>query len=283
MSRKTIPAFVSRKGKEKLVCVTSYDAPTAALLEAAGVDLQLVGDSVANVVLGYDSTIPVTMDEMVHHLGAVRRGAPGALVVADMPFGSYQPGPADAVRSAARFLKAGADAVKLEGGAEILGTVGALVAQGIPVMGHVGLMPQRVRASGGYRMQGRDAASAFTIFRAAAALDRAGAFAIVLESVPASLAARITRACAGPTIGIGAGPACDGQVLVFHDLVGLTPVPPPFAKAWAQGHAVFQRAVSEYAGEVRKGTFPVAGREHELDAAALADLDLRIGAHPEKP
>lgn len=283
MARKTIPAFVARKGKDKLVCVTSYDAPTARLLDAAGVDLQLVGDSVANAVLGHDTTIPVTMEEMLHHLRAVRRGAPEALVVADMPFGSYQPGPEEALRNAVRFLKEGAEAVKLEGGAEVLGTVRALVSHGIPVMGHVGLMPQRIRAAGGYRMQGRDAAAAFAIFRAAAALDRAGAFSVVLEAVPAQLARRITAALAGPTIGIGAGPDCDGQVLVFHDLVGLTAEPPRFAKAWAQGRKVFHQAVSEYAGDVRAGRFPVADDAHDLEAPALAELDARIGAHPEKP
>ena len=283
MSRQTIPAFVARKGKDKLVCVTAYDAPTAALLMEAGVDLQLVGDSVGNVVLGHDSTIPVTMDEMVHHLRAVRRGAPDALVIADMPFGSYQPGPEEALRNAVRFLKEGADGVKLEGGTEVLATIRACVAHGIPVMGHVGLMPQRVRAIGGYRMQGRDAASAFAIFRAAAALDRAAAFAIVLESVPAGLASRVTASCAGPTIGIGAGPGCDGQVLVFHDLAGLTSAPPRFAKAWGQGRKVLQDAVAGYATDVRAGRFPPADHEHDLDAKALADLDGRIGAHPEKP
>jgi len=283
VARKTVPAFVARKGKEKLVCVTSYDAPTASLLEEAGVDLQLVGDSVANTVLGHDSTIPVTMDEMVHHVRAVRRGAPDALVVADMPFGSYQPGPGDAVRNAVRFLKEGADAVKLEGGAEVLDAVRSFVQHGIPVMGHVGLMPQRIRASGGYKMQGRDAASAFAIFRAAAALDRAGAFAVVLEAVPAHLARRITAALTGPTIGIGAGPDCDGQVLVFHDLVGLTVAPPRFARAWAQGRKVFHQAVTEYAGDVRAGRYPAADAGHDLEPAVLADLDARIGAHPEKP
>ncbi len=283
MARKTIPAFAARKGKDRLVCVTAYDAPTAALLEEAGVDLILVGDSVANVVLGHDSTLPVTMEEMVHHLRAVRRGAPDGLVVADMPFGSFQPGPEEALRSAVRFLKEGADAVKLEGGAEVVDAVRACVAHGIPVMGHVGLMPQRIRAAGGYRMQGRDAASAFAVYRAAAALDRAGAFAVVLESVPAALSARITAAVAGPTIGIGAGPGCDGQVLVFHDLTGLTPAPPPFARAWAEGRKVLGQAVAGYAADVRAGRFPVADAAHDLDAAALADLDRRIGTHPPKP
>lgn len=283
MARKTVPAFIARKGKDRLVCVTAYDAPTAAILEEAGVDLQLVGDSVANVVLGHDSTLPVTMDEMVHHLRAVRRGAPEALVVADMPFGSFQPGPEAALSAAVRFLKEGADAVKLEGGHEVLGSVQACVAHGIPVMGHVGLMPQRVRSLGGHRMQGRDAESAFAIFRAATALDRAGAFAVVLESVPAALATRITAACHGPTIGIGAGPGCDGQVLVFHDLVGLTAAPPRFARAWGDGRKVFCEAVAGYAADVRGGRFPAVDAEHDLDAAALADLDGRIGAHPPKP
>jgi 3-methyl-2-oxobutanoate hydroxymethyltransferase len=274
-TKTTVPGVRARKGKAKLTCVTAYDAPTAALLDEAGIDLVLVGDSVGNVVLGYDSTLPVTMDEMVHHVRAVRRGLTRALLIADMPFLSYQPGVETAMRNAGRFLKEGADAVKLEGGAAVAATVAALVAAGIPVMGHVGLTPQSARQTG-YRAQGRDAAAAAGIWRGARALDRAGAFSIVLESVPAELARRVTRDCAVPTIGIGAGPYCDGQVLVFHDLVGLTASPPPFAKAWGRGLGEFRRAVAGYRRDVGSGRWPTARGGADLPAAELAELDAMI-------
>ena len=182
--------------------VTAYDAPTGALLDGAGVDVVLVGDSLGNVVLGHDSTLPVTMRDMLHHLRAVRRGVKRALLVADMPFLSYQAGVPDAIRNAGRFLKEGADAVKLEGGAEVLDSVRALLDHGIPVMGHVGYTPQRIREYGAPRVEGSTAGSAFRIWRAARDLDRLGTFSIVLEAVPVSLARRITESCSGPTIGI---------------------------------------------------------------------------------
>ncbi len=272
----TVPRVRGRKGEGRLVCVTAYDAPTAALVEAAGVEVILVGDSLGNVVLGYENTLPVTMDEMVHHLRAARRGTRRALLVGDLPFMSYQAGPADALRHAGRFLKEGADAVKLEGGLEVLPMVNAMVAQGIPVMGHVGLTPQRVREYGGYRAQGVTVAAAARIWQAAVALDRAGVFAIVLEAMPASLARRITAAVACPTIGIGAGPDCDGQILVFHDLVGLSPVPPPFARAWADGRRVFAKAVGRFARAVRGRGWPPRGRGAALPPGDLAALDRLI-------
>ncbi|MEK7475687.1 MAG: 3-methyl-2-oxobutanoate hydroxymethyltransferase [Candidatus Coatesbacteria bacterium] len=275
-TKMTVPGVRARKGGKALTCVTAYDAPTAALLDEAGVDLVLVGDSVGNVVLGYESTIPVTMDEMVHHVRAVRRGMSRALLIADMPFLSYQPGTEEAIRNAGRFLKEGAEAVKLEGGPEVAGTVAALVAAGIPVMGHVGLMPQRLRLLGGPRSQGRDAASAAGIWRGARALERAGVFAIVLESVPSELARRVTRDCAVPTVGIGAGPFCDGQVLVFHDLVGLTASPPPFAKAWGRGRLEFRRALAGYRRDVESGRWPSARGGADLPVAELAELDAMI-------
>ncbi|MEK7765956.1 MAG: 3-methyl-2-oxobutanoate hydroxymethyltransferase, partial [bacterium] len=197
----TIPALRARKSGAKLVCLTAYDAPTGALLDAAGVDVVLVGDSVGNVVLGLDSTLPVTMDDMLHHVRAVARGVRRALLVADMPFMSYQAEPADALRNAGLLIKAGAAAVKLEGGRETEPAVRALVASGIPVMGHLGLTPQRVHEFGGYRAQGKDAAAAHRIWREARLLDRLGVFAVVLECVPGALAGLSTRAVGCPTIG----------------------------------------------------------------------------------
>jgi 3-methyl-2-oxobutanoate hydroxymethyltransferase len=274
--RLTVPGVMARKGGAKLVSVTAYDAPTARLLDAAGVDIILVGDSVATTVLGYESTLPVTMEEMLHHVKAVRRGMERALLVADMPFLSYQPGPEDAIRNAGLFIKAGADAVKLEGGVEVAETVRRLTVAGIPVMGHVGLTPQKVLQFGGYRAQGKDAPGAYAVWQGAIAVGRAGAFSVVLESVPAALGRLVTRDCPVPVIGIGAGPDCDGQVLVFHDLVGLTPNPPKFARAYANGLAAFRGAVEAYSRDVRAGGFPAAAGGPEIPPAELADLERMI-------
>jgi len=274
----TAPAIRAMKGSGPIVCLTAYDAPTGALLDAAGVDLVLVGDSVGNVLLGYDSTIPVTMEDMLHHVRAVRRGVNRALLVADMPFMSYQSGKEDALRNAGRFLKEGADAVKLEGGSEIMESVAALIASGIPVMGHLGLTPQRVKEYGGYRVQGKEASAAFRIWRAAKALDHAGVFSIVLEAIPRALAGKITEACGAPTIGIGAGPDCDGQVLVFNDLVGLTPEPPSFAKPFARGREIFMKAVKSYAGKVRSGRFPGRRGGADMMESELKELDKMISS-----
>lgn len=273
--RVTVPAIRSRKAGEKIVCLTAYDAPTGALLDAAGVDVVLVGDSVGMAVLGYDSTLPVTMEEMLHHLRAVRRGVSRALLVADMPFMSYQSGERDALVNAGAFLKAGADAVKLEGGREIIPHVAALAAHGLPVMGHVGLTPQRVREFGGYRAQGRTAGDAARILRAAGELARAGSFSIVLECVPYELARRITADVPVPTIGIGSGPWCDGQILVFHDLVGLTAAPPPFVTPRGAASGEFRRAVESYRDDVRGGAWPGPGGGPVLSDADLAELDRR--------
>jgi len=272
----TVPVIRRSKGKRRLVSVTAYDAPTGAILDAAGVDIVLVGDSVANVVLGHDSTLPVTMEEMLHHVRATRRGVRRALLVADMPFLSYQATPGDAIRNAGRFIKAGADAVKLEGGLEMAGTVGAMVDRGIPVMGHVGLTPQKVREFGGYRSRGRDLAEALRIHRGAEAVAAAGAFAIVLESIPAALARLVTESVPVPTIGIGAGPSTDGQVLVFHDLVGLTIDPPWFVRSYARGHEEFLRAVGNFARDVRRGRFPPASRGPKMAAEDLKNLSALV-------
>jgi 3-methyl-2-oxobutanoate hydroxymethyltransferase len=243
---------------EKVTMITAYDAPFAQLFDAAGVDVLLVGDSLGMVVLGYDTTIPVTLDMMVHHTSAVSRAATRALVVADLPFLTYQTSVADAVKNAGRLVQeGGAAVVKLEGGRPVIDVVRRLVDIGIPVMGHLGLLPQSVHRLGGYRRQGTGAADADAIFADAMALDAAGACAIVLEMIPSDLAATITSAVGAPTIGIGAGPDCDGQVLVGHDLLGLTTGPvPPFARQYAQLSAVITEAVQRYVSEVRGGQFP---------------------------
>jgi 3-methyl-2-oxobutanoate hydroxymethyltransferase len=246
-----------RRG-EKIVMVTAADFSLARILDEAGVDVALVGDSLGMVALGYETTLPVTMEEMLVFTRAVARGARRALVVADLPFLSYQVSVEDACRNAGRFLKeGGAAAVKLEGGREVAPAVAAIVAMGVPVVGHVGLTPQSVHAMGGHRVQGRDEERALEILAGAQALQEAGACAVVLEGMPRGLAARITAALRIPTIGIGAGPACDGQVLVLHDLLGLWGgVKPKFAKRYAACGEEAGRAVRQFCAEVRGGQFP---------------------------
>jgi 3-methyl-2-oxobutanoate hydroxymethyltransferase len=245
--------------------VTATDCSFARIVDEAGVDVVLVGDSLGMAALGYDSTLPVTMDEMLVFTRAAARGATRALVVADMPFLSYQVSPEEARRNAGRFLKEGnAAAVKLEGGAEVAATVASIVAMGVPVVGHLGLTPQSVHAMGGYRVQGRDEARARQILDGARALEEAGAFSIVLEGVPRALAAQVTAAVGVPTIGIGAGPRCDGQVLTIHDLLGLYGGHrPKFVKRYAECGDEAVRAVKQYCDEVRGGLFP--DEEHSYD------------------
>ena len=255
----TVPAVRAtkcREGGDPLVMVTAYDTPGARIADAAGVDLILVGDSVANNVLGYEDTLRVTIDDMVHHTAAVARARPRALVVGDLPWMSYHLDPVDTVRNAARLVRAGAQAVKLEGGACRLPMVEALVSAEIPVMGHIGLTPQSVNAMGGYRVQGRSDGAAHTLTLDAKALAAAGCFALVLEGVPGSLGASITGALDVPTIGIGAGPDCDGQVLVFHDLLGFNDNPPKFVRCYAELGAAATAAVAAFAADVRAGSFP---------------------------
>jgi len=266
-ARITVPAVRSRKaaaGATPLVMVTAYDAPTARLADAADVDLLLVGDSLAMVVLGYDDTLSVTVDDMVHHTAAVGRTAPRALVVADLPWMSYHVSVEDTVRNAARLVRAGATAVKLEGGAKRLPMVRALVDAEIPVMGHLGLTPQSVHALGGFKVQGRRPEAADALVEDALALVDAGVFAIVLEAVPAAVARRVTEAVPVPTIGIGAGPACDGQVLVLHDLLGLEDrVLPRFVRRYASLRADGTDAVAAFAADVRSGAFPGPDETYE--------------------
>jgi 3-methyl-2-oxobutanoate hydroxymethyltransferase len=277
----TVPELLQRKSaaadsttnSKKIVCLTAYDYPTARLLDEAGVDVILVGDSLAMVVLGHESTLPVTLDEMLHHARAVRRGTKHALVVADMPFGSYHSDTAESLRNAVRFVKeAGVEAVKVEGGERRLELIARLTEAEIPVMGHVGLTPQSVNALGGYRVQGKTVDSAEQLLRDARAVEAAGAFAVVLEAVPRELATQITRELRIPTIGIGAGPDCDGQILVIHDLLGLTfEQTPKFARKYANVGEVISNAVREYCDDVRSGSFPSDAESYHSGPAAKKD------------
>lgn len=247
----------------RFAMLTAYDYPTARILDEAGIPVILVGDSLANVVLGHPTTLPVTMEEMLHHTRAVARGAPNALVVGDLPFLSYQASEEEAIRNAGRFLKeAGAHAVKLEGGHPEL--IERMVSAGIPVMGHLGLTPQSVHAMGGYRVQARTEEAAERLLADALQLEKAGIFSLVLEGVPSGVAERVTASIAVPTIGIGAGPHCDGQVLVLHDLLGLSfGKPARFVKAYADLRGEIERAVTAFREEVEGGAYP--GPEHSYE------------------
>jgi len=272
----TVPGILERKSAvfsqnsppAKITCLTAYDYPTARLLDEAGVDVILVGDSLAMVVLGYESTLPVTLEEMLHHTRAVRRGTRHALLVADMPYGSYHDDPMEGVRHAVRFVKeAGAEAVKIEGGERRMDLIERLVEAEIPVMGHIGLTPQSVNAFGGFRVQGKTEEAAERVLRDARAVEAAGAFSVVLESIPRELAARITAELKIPTIGIGAGPDCDGQVLVINDLLGLTfGHQPKFARRYADVGAIISRAAAEYCRDVQQGRFPSDEESYHLPA-----------------
>ena len=258
----TIPDLLEKKRQgEKITMLTAYDLPLARLLDQAGVDVILVGDSLGMVALGYSTTVPVTMEEMIHHARAVRRGVSRALLVGDMPFMSFNVSPGETIRNAGRFLQeAGCDAVKLEGGqgsVESLEAVECLIQAGIPVLGHLGLTPQTAGRTGGFRLRGKDPRDAARIFQAAVRLERAGCFGVVLECVPAELATRITRRLKIPTIGIGAGPGCDGQVLVTHDLLGLSgPFHPRFARVFARADTVITQAIQRFRQTVEDGSFP---------------------------
>jgi 3-methyl-2-oxobutanoate hydroxymethyltransferase len=264
---------------EKIVMVTAYDAPSARLADAAGVDLILVGDSAAMVVLGHDSTVPATVDELLVLTGAVTRGAKRPLVVADLPFGSFQVSDEGAVENAIRFVKeAGAEAVKLEGGAAMASRARSIVDAGIPVMGHIGLTPQSATALGGFKAQGRTAAKARQLFEDALALQAAGCFAIVLEAVPAQVAARVTEALHVPTIGIGAGVDCDGQVLVWHDMLGLYDGHAPrFVKRYAELAPTITSALASYAEDVRGRRFPEEQHTYSIPVEELELFEAEVG------
>ncbi|HEY5270078.1 MAG TPA: 3-methyl-2-oxobutanoate hydroxymethyltransferase [Anaerolineales bacterium] len=267
-ARKKITTLVFRQKKERgepIAVLTGYDYPTALALDQAGIDAILVGDSLGMVVLGYENTLPVTMDEMLHHCRAVARGARAALLIGDMPFMSYQVSTEEAIRNAGRFLQQGGmDAVKLEGGRERLNAIHAILGAGIPVMGHLGLTPQSVNLLGGFRPQGRTAVTAGRLLEDALLLEEAGCFSLVLESVPARLAEMISKKLTIPTIGIGAGAGCDGQVLVTHDLLGLFDrFTPKFVRKYADLHTEMQNAFTAYIVDVQGRAFPA--QEHTVE------------------
>jgi len=271
----TVPDLIAMKREgRRITMMTAYDAAFARLVDQAGIDVILVGDSLGMVVLGYPTTVPVTMDDMVRHAAAVSRGTQRPLLVGDMPFGSYQASAEDALRNAARFLKeAGMDAVKVEGGTEVVDTVRTLTANGIAVMAHVGLTPQRVAQLGGFKVQAKTARAARRLIDDALALEDAGAFSIVLESVPAPVATLATERLDIPTIGIGAGVDCDGQVLVLHDVLGLFgEFKPKFAKRYADIGAQVADALREFDREVRDGSFPTAEHSFTMKDSELASL-----------
>jgi len=275
----TAPGLLQRKSSaagshttaKKITCLTAYDYPTSRLLDEAGVDVLLVGDSLAMVVLGHESTLAVTIEEMLHHTRAVRRGTKRALVVADMPYGTYHGDLSESVRNAVRFVKeGGAEAVKIEGGERRLELISRLTEAEIPVMGHVGLTPQSVNALGGYKVQGKTQNAAEQVLRDARAVEAAGAFAVVLEALPRELAAQITEDLKIPTIGIGAGPDCDGQILVVHDLLGLTfGQPPKFARHYANVGEIISQAAREYCTDVQSGAFPADKESYHGQAVVI--------------
>lgn len=262
-TKTTILGLKNKKAKgEKITMLTAYDYSTAAMIDEVGVDTILVGDSLGMVVLGYDSTVPVTMEDMLHHAKAVRRGVKFSFIIGDMPFMSYNVSREEAIRNAGRFIKeAGCDAVKLEGGTEMAATVKAVVEAGIPVCGHIGLTPQTATKLSGTRVQGKDDKTARALVQSARDLDEAGAFLLVMEMMPAAIAAEISRAVSMPTIGIGAGPGCDGQVLVTNDLLGLyEKFVPRFVKQYLKLAPTIKEALSAYVSDVKAGVFP--GPEH---------------------
>jgi len=286
MGKVTVPELLQRKtlaadsaNNKKITCLTAYDYAMGWLVDEAGVDVVLVGDSLGMVMLGYESTLPVTLEEMLHHTKAVRRGVRRALLVADMPYGTYQAELGDALRNAMRFVKeAGAEAVKIEGGERRLELIAKMTEAEIPVMGHVGLTPQSVNAMGGYRVQGKTAAAAAQLLRDARSVEAAGAFAIVLEGIPRELAAEITRTVRIPTIGIGAGPDCDGQILVLHDVLGLTfQEAPKFARRYANVGEAISQAVREYCEDVQGGTFPSDEESYHAPGSVKARKVVPVG------
>ncbi len=277
MSRKKVTILSLQEKKdagEPISMLTAYDYPTGLLVDQAGIDIILVGDSLAMVVLGQENTVSVTMDEMLHHCRAVARGAKNPLLVGDMPFMSYQVDVKEAVRNAGRFLKEGnMDVVKLEGGRDMALTVQAIVDAGIPVMGHIGLTPQSISKLGGYRVQGKDVATARALIDDAQALEQAGAFSLILEAIPTPVATIISERVSIPTIGIGAGPHCDGQVLVIHDLIGLFDrFVPKFVKQYANIFPVIVEALEQYREDVVSGTFPQPEHGYSMSEEALDAL-----------
>jgi 3-methyl-2-oxobutanoate hydroxymethyltransferase len=262
--------ILAKKGKERISVLTAYEYSTARICDSAGIDILLVGDSAGMVVLGYTSTMPVSMQEMLIFCGAVARGAKRAMIVGDMPFGSYQVGPGVAVENAIQLIKAGCDAVKLEGGSEIIDAIKAIVDAGIPVMGHIGLRPQTSSLWEGYKLQGRTKEGAIKMIEDANVLEKAGVFSIVLEMVASEVVDAITKSVSIPTIGIGSGPSCDGQVLVLHDMLGIyQDIRPRFVKRYAELNKAIFEAVSSYNLDIKAGTFPEESNTFHMDAKEL--------------
>ena len=272
----TLQTIAEKKERhEPITCLTAYDYATSRLVDEAGIDMILVGDSLAQVVLGYDTTLPVTMEEMLHHVRAVRRGVRRALLIGDMPYASYQASAEDAVRNAMQFIKAGAEAVKLEGGAKRAELAARLLEAEVPVMGHIGLTPQAVHRMGGYRVQGKTVRAVEQLVREAQALDEAGVFALVLEGIPREVAAMITREVKCATIGIGAGPECDGQVLVIHDLIGLTFTPPAkFVRQYGDAAGLIRSAVEQFRADVSGGRYPADEESYHLPRETAQAMEI---------
>lgn len=266
--------FEKKQNHEPITCLTAYDYADARLVDEAGVDMILVGDSLGMVMLGYENTLPVTVDEMLHHTRAVRRGVKRAFLIADMPFASYHVSGKDAIRNAARFIKAGAEAVKIEGGEKRAHLVERLVDAEIPVVGHIGLTPQSLHAMGGYKVQGKTLKAVEQLMHDALALERCGSCCVVLEGIPREVAALITQEIEIPTIGIGAGPECDGQVLVFHDVLGLTFAPPAkFVRRYADLDSIISKAVRAYADDVKARAYPSDAESYHLPKDTLSALE----------
>ncbi|MCJ7504752.1 MAG: 3-methyl-2-oxobutanoate hydroxymethyltransferase [Acidobacteriia bacterium] len=279
VSKVTVPLILDRKLRgEKITCLTAYDYPTARLVDEAGIDMILVGDSLAQVVLGYDSTIPVTLEEMLHHLRAVRRATRRALLIVDLPYGTYHVGEEETLRASIRCLKeGGAEAVTIEGGKKRAALIRRLVEAEIPVMGHIGLTPQSVHSFGGYRVQGRTLESALELLADAQAVEDAGAFALVLEGIPRELAALITGRLRIPTVGIGAGPDCDGQVLVVHDLLGLSFSPrAKFVRSYADLAAVLRDAFARFRDDVLAGRYPADAESYHWSASLREQFEKEV-------
>lgn len=285
MKRRTIPMKQAltlpkikamKQAGHKIAMLTAYDYPSAKLAEEAGVDMILVGDSLGNVVLGYDTTVPVTLEDMIYHTRAVVRAAPGTMIVTDMPFATYRLGPEETLRNAARLMReGGAHAVKMEGGADLADEINRLTSAGIPVVGHLGLTPQSVHQIGGYKVQGKQRAEAEKLLADAKALEKAGAFAIVLELVTEPLAAAVTKSISVPTIGIGAGRGCDGQVLVYHDLIryGSGIRDKRFVKTYADVGTVIRQAITDYVEDVKSEAFPEEKHGFPLDEASMKTVE----------
>ena len=278
MPKSTVPDIREHKGaigSKRLVMITAYDAPGARMVDEAGADMILVGDSLAMVVLGYEDTLQVTVEDIAHHTAAVSRIKPEALIVADLPWLSYHISIEETVKNAAKLIRAGANAIKLEGGRRRIPMIEALLSAEIPVMGHIGLTPQSINAMGGFKVQARDTKGATDLVSAAKALEHAGCFAIVLEGVPSQVASMVTTSVNIPTIGIGAGPECDGQVLVLHDLLGFEKkITPKFVRSYAQFHVEGVSALSEFISDVRNGSFPSEDESYFLSSETSEELGL---------